>query len=69
MRRECNLPQRVNYFYTALPLSTESAFAPRLVRLAFEQERRPENKKRRYWVLWDANIVGGPEFQRQMALR
>lgn len=33
MRRECNLPQRVNYFYTASPLTSETTFASRLVRL------------------------------------
>lgn len=66
MRRECNLPQRVEYFYTLLPVSTDTVFMTRLVRLAFDHEQNA-NKKKRYWVLWDANVVGGPEIQRQIA--
>lgn len=67
MRRECNLPQRADYFYTPLPLSTDSAFMTRLVRLAFDQEQPTANKKKRYWVLWDANVVGGPDVRKQIA--
>jgi hypothetical protein len=67
MRRECNLPQRADYFYTPLPLSTETRFSTRLVRLAFDQELPTATKKKRYWLLWDANVVGGPELQRQIA--
>jgi len=67
MRRECNLPQRAGYFYTLLPLSTDTAFMTRLVRLAFDQELPTANKKKRYWLLWDANIVGGLDVQKQIA--
>jgi hypothetical protein len=67
MRRECNLPQRADYFYTLLPLSAETTFTTKLVRLAFEQVQTTENKKRRYWILWDANVVGGPEIHGQIA--
>lgn len=67
MRRECNLPERADYFYTPLPLSTENTFMSRLVRLAFDQELPSAIKKKRYWILWDANVVGGPEIQRQIA--
>lgn len=67
MRRECNLPQRADYFYTLLPLSKDSAFVTRLVRLAFDQEQPAANKKRRYWVLWDANAVGGLDARKQIA--
>lgn len=67
MRRECDLPERAHYFYTLLPLSTETAFTTRLVRLAFDQEQPSGNKKKRYWVLWDANVVGGLDLQRQIA--
>ena len=67
MRRECNLPQRADYFYTLLPLSAQTTFTTKLVRLAFEQEQPTENKKRRYWILWDANVVGGPEIHREIA--
>jgi len=64
---ECDLPERAHYFYTLLPLSTETAFTTRLVRLAFDQEQPSGNKKKRYWVLWDANVVGGLDLQRQIA--
>jgi len=67
MRRECNLPERADYFYTPLPLSTQTTFSTKLVRLAFEQDQPTENKKRRYWIVWDAKIVGGPEIHRQIA--
>jgi hypothetical protein len=67
MRRECDLPERVDYFYRLVPLSTDTAFKTMLVRLAFEQEDPRANKKRRYWVLWDARVVGGPDLQKQIA--
>ena len=59
MRGECNLPQRANYFFTPLPLAADSGFMTRLVRLAFEQDQAPPHKKKRYWLVWDANAVGG----------
>lgn len=64
MRRECNLPQRVGYFYTASPLTNETTFSTRLVRLQFE---RTGEKKKRYWVIWDANLVGGLNPHKQVA--
>lgn len=67
IRRECNLPQRADYFYTLLPLSTDNGFMTRLVRLAFDQEHPTANKKKRYWVLWDANVVGGLDVRKQIA--
>jgi hypothetical protein len=67
MRRECGLPERVDYFYTLLALSGDTAFATRLVRLAFDQELPSGNKRKRYWVLWDANVVGGLDVQKQIA--
>lgn len=67
MRRECNLPQRANYFFTPLPLTADTVFMTRLVRLAFEQEQAPPNKKKRYWLIWDANAVGGLDEQKQIA--
>jgi hypothetical protein len=69
MRRECNLPQRADYFSTLLPLSTDSAFMTRFVRLAFEQQSPPTNKKKRYWVIWDANVVGGLDQNQIAAVR
>jgi len=59
MRRECNLPERANYYFTPLPATSDPVFITRLVRLGFEQEQASSSKKKRYWVVWDANAVGG----------
>lgn len=59
MRRECNLPQRANYCFTYLPSTHRSDFRTRFVRLAFEHTEALSNKHRRYWVMWDAELVGG----------
>jgi hypothetical protein len=69
MRRECDLPERADYFSTLLPLTTETEFRTRFVRIAFEHQEPPFNKKRRYWVVWDANVVGGLEQNQIAALR
>lgn len=58
MRRECDLPERAEYFFTYLPLA-DVAFNTKWVRLAFEQSSERASKKNRYWVLWDAQLVGG----------
>ena len=65
MRRECGLPERADYFSTLSPLNANSAFATKFVRIAFEQQQPPARKKR-YWVVWDANVVGGLD-QNQIA--
>lgn len=67
MRVECNLPQRVDYFYTFSPLTRNSTFATTLVRLAFEQTAPGSAKKRRYWIVWDANLVGGLDRPKELA--
>lgn len=69
MRRECNLPQRADYFSTLAPLGLDSDFKSRFVRLAFEQQQPLANKKKRYWVIWDASVVGGLEPNQIAALR
>ncbi|MGH9929388.1 MAG: hypothetical protein ACREA9_09175 [Pyrinomonadaceae bacterium] len=69
MRRECNLPERADYFSTLSPLSTDPTFTTRLVRLAFEEQKPPTNKKRRYWLTWDATVVGGLDQNQIAALR
>ena len=69
MRRECNLPQRADYLFTLSPLSADSDFKTRMVRLAFDQEQAPTNKKKRYWVIWDADVVGGLDEQKLTASR
>lgn len=67
MRRECNLPERANYYFTPMPYAADPVFITRLVRLGFEQEQSPPNKKKRYWLVWDANAVGGLDVQNQIA--
>lgn len=68
MRRECNLPFRTDYYFTYFPSTHQSDFQTRFVRLAFEQEDRAGTKRRRYWVVWDATLVGdlpSPEIARR----
>ena len=59
MRRECGLPLRTDYFFTLFPHTDRSEFRTRFVRLAFEQDDAIRKKHQRYWVMWDATIVGG----------
>lgn len=68
MRRECDLPERSGYFFTFLPVARDSTTISRLVRLAFDQEWGATNKKKRYWLIWDANIVGGIVREKQIAI-
>ena len=59
MRRECDLPVRSQYFSTLFPHAEQSDFMTRFVRLAFDHEDTGTSKHRRYWVMWDATVVGG----------
>ena len=68
MRRECGLAERAEYFYTPVPGAEPSAFKTRFVRLAFERAQA-QSKRRRYWLLWDAEIVGGTPAAGQVAAR
>jgi hypothetical protein len=67
MRRELRLPERSDYFFTFFPHSKESGFSTRLVRLAFNQKEPASNKHRRYWLIWDATVVGGVGGAKQIA--
>lgn len=58
MRRECNLAERAAYFHTLMP-GLEREHKIKLVRLAFEQHIFISNRKKRYWLVWDAQLVGG----------
>ena len=59
MRRELKLPERTEYFYSLFPVSGDGGLFPtRFVRLAFET-RADKDKKKRYWLMWDAAVVGG----------
>jgi hypothetical protein len=59
MRRELGLPVRNSYFYSFLPVKNAGNVISRFVRLGFDQENGPTSKKKRYWLLWDAALVGG----------
>lgn len=68
MRRELKLPERTEYFYTLFPVSGKgNLFPTRLVRLAFEA-RDKSDKKHRYWLIWDAALVGGVVESKQLAV-
>jgi hypothetical protein len=62
MREECDLPLRADYFHTLLEGSAKLEFISRFVRLSFVQ--KTANKQKRYWVMWDAGVVGGFEDHR-----
>jgi len=66
MRRECNLPLRAEYFHTLFPVVNE--FATKIVRLSFVQQAEGSRKQKRYWVVWDAAVVGGLDDRRIAAL-
>lgn len=59
MRRELGLPVRSNYFFTFLPIKNDSNLVSRFVRLGFDDENGSASKRRRYWLVWDAAVVGG----------
>lgn len=65
MRRECVLPERAEYLHTLLPIS-ETDFRTRFVRLPFV-ETTSGKKLRRYWIMWDADLVGGMRTNAQVA--
>jgi hypothetical protein len=69
MRRECDLPERADYFSVLSPLATDNTFMTRLVRLAFEASKPATSEKKRYWLTWDANAVGGLELSQIAAAR
>lgn len=69
MRRECNLPLRTDYFFTYLPFAQQSDFKTRFVRLAFDQQGATKGTRRRYWVVWDATLVGGLDPQQTASRR
>ncbi|MBA3355307.1 MAG: hypothetical protein H0U18_05080 [Pyrinomonadaceae bacterium] len=67
MRHECGLPQRAEYFHTYSPLTEDSPFITRLVQLSFEQEVAEGKKKKRYLLVWDANLIGGTNEDKNIA--
>jgi len=69
MRRECDLPERADYFSELSPLGNGNTFMTRLVRLAFEAQEPTSKKRKLYWLTWDANAVGGIELNQLAAAR
>ena len=63
MRRELGLPVRSSYFFSFLPASNEGVFISRFVRLGFDHTNSGTAKTKRYWLIWDAAVVGGLETQ------
>ena len=59
MRRELGLPVRNSYFFSFLPVKSDGNLISRFVRLGFDQDNAPSSKRRRYWLIWDAAVVGG----------
>lgn len=59
MRRELGLPVRNTYFFSYLPLKNDGNLVSRFVRLGFDQDAAPSAKRKRYWLIWDAAVVGG----------
>ena len=59
MRRELGLPVRNSYFFSFLPIKNDANLIGRFVRLGFEQEDHGSSKTKRYWLIWDAVLVGG----------
>ena len=59
MRRELGLPVRNSYFFSFLPVKNAGNVISRFVRLGFDDESDPTSRKKRYWLVWDAALVGG----------
>ena len=59
MRRELGLPVRNSYFFSFLPVRNDANLISRFVRLGFEDDNGPASKRKRYWLIWDAAVVGG----------
>jgi hypothetical protein len=66
MRRELRLPERSEYFFTFFPHSEQSDFSTRYVRLAFDH-KDGARKPHRYWLIWNAVLVGGLDDSKQIA--
>ncbi len=67
MRRELGLPVRNSYFFSFLPVKNDSNLISRFVRLGFDQDNGTSAKTKRYWLVWDAALVGGLPSERESA--
>ena len=68
MRLELGLPVRATYRFSPIPAPADPAFITRLVRLGFVQEDSKRKVTKRYWLMWDASLVGGTDARSQIAL-
>lgn len=68
MRQELNLPIRTDYYYSFLPVKSDSSLISRFVRLGFHSRDHVSGRTRRYWLLWDAALVGGLPANAQTAV-
>ena len=68
MRRECGLAERADYHFSFIPGTNEGSLTMKLVRLAFQQRQPHTNKMKRYWLIWDANLVGGLKIESSRGL-
>ena len=59
MRRELGLPVRNSYFFSFIPVKNEGTVISRFVRLGFDRQDAASAKRKRYWLIWDAAVVGG----------
>ncbi len=59
MRTELGLAIRKRYYFTFLPLKTDLSLISKFVRLPFERRDPSSSKVKRYWLIWDAALVGG----------
>lgn len=59
MRTELGLAIRKSYYFTFLPLKTDLDLITKFVRLPFERRDPSSSKVKRYWLIWDAALVGG----------
>jgi len=67
MRRECGLPIRAHYFFRYIPLNATGTFVTSWVRMAFDRQAATALSKKRYWLIWDAGLVGGTIDSNQIA--
>lgn len=68
MRLEVDLPIRVDYFFSRAYFKSDANFKARYVRLSFERRDQSSLQTKRYWLVWDAAIVGGLSGDSQRAL-
>ena len=59
MRRECGKAERAEYYFRLFPGAAASEFKTRYVRLAFKHSSTFDRSPKRYWLIWDATLVGG----------